>query len=211
MVCRVLGEVRDPQVQQRRFAGALNALPDELILVPRNWRSTQRFASHRISLLATQSTMPCTRRATSTSWPNFDAGARSPIDTDVAAIKAAPRRSARQPEPHRKLDDAVDGEDPDLLHRARKAAKRARYAAELVAPLDPAAKKAGASTIKRFSRCLAIIRTPSWRWRAWRSAWRRPPEPTRVKTGSPTDCCTRANNGLPRTVANRPAGPTTPK
>ncbi len=46
----------------------------------------------------------------------------------VAAAEAAHKTTARR------LKRGAKAEDPELLHRARKAAKRARYAAELVAP-----------------------------------------------------------------------------
>ncbi|MCW2564650.1 MAG: hypothetical protein JWQ31_3210 [Mycobacterium sp.] len=137
----VLGEVRDAQVQQRRFAGALNALTDELILGPVQSRVRSDLQAIEFPARdAVDDAMHTTRYldilAELRRWRTDP-----PIDTDVTAkrLRHVARRASRKAD--RKLDNAVDGEEPDLLHRARKAAKRARYAAELVAPLDPAAKK----------------------------------------------------------------------
>jgi CHAD domain-containing protein len=47
----------------------------------------------------------------------------------------------------------VQADDAALLHRARKAAKRARYAAELRAPIDKDAKQ----TVKRYKRIQRIL------------------------------------------------------
>ena len=53
----------------------------------------------------------------------------------------------------RRLTEAIGAGDNALLHRARKAAKRARYAAELRTPVDKSAK-ATAKYYKRFQRVL---------------------------------------------------------
>jgi CHAD domain-containing protein len=64
-----------------------------------------------------------------------------PIDANLAVkdLRTRARKAGRKAQ--RRLDQALDSSDPTLLHRARKAAKRARYAAELVAPLDPSATR----------------------------------------------------------------------
>jgi CHAD domain-containing protein len=136
-----LGDVRDAQVQQRRFAAALSALPGELILGP--VRSRVRSDLQAIEFPAREAVddaMHTTRYLDILTelrrWRTDP-----PIAADVPAkrLRHLARRASRKTD--RRLAHAVDSEDPDLLHRARKAAKRARYAAELVAPLDATAKK----------------------------------------------------------------------
>jgi CHAD domain-containing protein len=137
----VLGDVRDAQVQQRRFAAALDALPDELILGP--VRSRVRSDLQAIELPARNAVDDAMQ--TTRYLDILTELRRWRTDPPIAAqatakrLRHVARRASRKA--HRKLVHAVDGEAPDLLHRARKAAKRARYAAELVAPLDATAKK----------------------------------------------------------------------
>ena len=66
-------------------------------------------------------------------------------------IESRGRRAQRKAD--RRLIAAVDAGEDELLHSARKAAKRARYAAELLTPVDKKAKRT-AKHYKQFQRVL---------------------------------------------------------
>ena len=135
----LLGDVRDSQVQQNRFAEAVDALPEDLVLGP--VRSRIRSDLQAIELPARKAVdeaMQSTRYfdilAVLRRWRT-----NPPVDAELAVktLRKQGRKAGRKAV--RRLNQALDSNDPALLHRARKAAKRARYAAELVAPLDPSA------------------------------------------------------------------------
>jgi CHAD domain-containing protein len=135
----LLGDVRDSQVQQGRFAEALDTLPDDLVLgpVPSRIRSDLQ-AIEFPARTAVDDAMESARYLDILNvlrrWRTDP-----PIDADLAPkTLRKPARKASRKAGHR-LDQAIDAGDPTLWHRARKAAKRARYAAELVAPIDPSA------------------------------------------------------------------------
>ena len=67
------------------------------------------------------------------------------------ALNKRARRAERKAD--RRLAQAIDAGDDALLHRARKAAKRARYAAELRVPGDKRAKK----TVKHYKRIQTVL------------------------------------------------------
>jgi CHAD domain-containing protein len=137
----LLGEVRDCQVQLRRFDAALGTLPDELVLGPVKARLRNDLAGvERPARTAVADAMDSPRYqamlGTLQQWraePPFDERAAS-----GAVLKQA-RRAQRKA--WRRLDEALDSGDGAMLHRARKAAKRARYAAELTEPVDPRRSK----------------------------------------------------------------------
>jgi len=133
----LLGDVRDSQVQQNRFAKAVDALPEDLVLGP--VRSRIRSDLQAIELPARkavdeamQSTRYLDILAVLRRWRT-----NPPVDAELAGktLRKHGRKAGRKAV--QRLNQAFDGKDPALFHRARKAAKRARYAAELVAPLDP--------------------------------------------------------------------------
>ncbi|MCW2731854.1 MAG: hypothetical protein JWR13_2670 [Mycobacterium sp.] len=137
----LLGEVRDAQVQQRRFAEAVDALPEELVLGP--VRSRIRSDLQAIELPARKTV---DQAMDSARYLDILAVLRqwrtdAPIDDDLGpkVLRKLAIKASRKAE--RRLDRALVAGDPVLLHRARKAAKRARYAAELVAPVHSAAKR----------------------------------------------------------------------
>ena len=68
------------------------------------------------------------------------------------ALNKRARRAERKAD--RRLAAAVRTGDDALLHRARKAAKRARYAAELLAPVDNSTAKRTVKQYKRIQRVL---------------------------------------------------------
>lgn len=137
----VLGEVRDPQVQQERFVEALDAIPDELVLGP--VRSRIRSDLRGLELPARRAVddaMASDRYAgivsTLRGWRDVSP---VPADLSTSAVRTLARKASRKAD--RRMATALEGDDPDLLHRARKAAKRARYAAEAITPIDSSADR----------------------------------------------------------------------
>ena len=152
-----LGEVRDRQVQRARFAAAVTDLPDELVLGPVAARiendllaeqlryraevmetvDGDRYRNLLAELARWRTAPPLTEDATS--------GAR--------ALKKAARKARRKAD--RKLAAALGDGDDDALHRARKAAKRARYAGELTRPL--VGKKKGKKRIAEYKKVQKVL------------------------------------------------------
>ena len=136
----VLGEVRDAQVQQARFTDALHDLAAELILgsvrarIHSHLRGIEMPARKAVDdAMSTERYLRVleTLRLWRTDPPIGD-------DVSVDVLVRDARRAGRKAR-HR-LAEALREDDPQLLHRARKAAKRARYAAELITPLDGSAR-----------------------------------------------------------------------
>ena len=74
--------------------------------------------------------------------------------TSPPTLKALAKRARRaERKADRRLAEAISAGDDAMLHRARKAAKRARYAAELRVPVDKRAKET-AKHYKQFQRVL---------------------------------------------------------
>jgi len=153
----LLGEVRDCQVQQRRFTEALDELPEELILGPVRARV-------RTDLQAVE--LPARARVTeamdSPRYLALMAVLRSwrtapPVDPETSTAKLVKRARKAQRKADRRLVAALDVDDSDatLLHRARKAAKRARYAAELCR--DVGGAKQTKRTVKHYKRFQSIL------------------------------------------------------
>lgn len=142
----LLGDVRDCQVQHRRFTAALDELPEELVLGP--VRSHIRNELQGIELPARD------RVREAMDSPRYlaimavlrDCRTRLPIkpETTKSQLIRKTRRAGRKAD--RRLTAAVRGGDDSTLHRARKAAKRARYAAELLEPIG------GAKRAKRIKK-----------------------------------------------------------
>ncbi len=129
----LLGEIRDCQVQRGRFADALSELPVEAVLGPVAARIEQHLLSREVigrTALDAAMTGPRYRALLQDlqSWiadPPLTAAADRKIVTVLVPAKKARRKALRR------LSAGLAGQDEALLHRARKAAKRARYAAEL--------------------------------------------------------------------------------
>jgi CHAD domain-containing protein len=127
----LLGDVRDCQVQRHRFTEALDELPDELVLGP--VRSRVRNDLQAIELPAragVREAMDSPRYlailAVLREWR-----AESPVKSQIATDEVVDlARTARRKADRRLAAALADGDDA-MLHRARKASKRARYAAEL--------------------------------------------------------------------------------
>jgi CHAD domain-containing protein len=152
-----LGRVRDAEVLAARLAGAVEAEPPELVLGPVTTRLTAQLTAstgrHRRALLSTLGSERYLRLL-------------DDLDTLVAAVGAEPTDRGRRPagaevprlvrKTVRKLDVLMAAADEapvtmpvaalplpgqldrdTALHEARKAAKRARYAAEAATRVDP--------------------------------------------------------------------------
>jgi CHAD domain-containing protein len=149
----LLGEVRDCQVQQWRFRAALDAMPDELILGPVRARIRNDLQAIELPARAGVSDAMESQRYISIMAVLRQWRAEPPVDQDTptGTLRKRARRARRKAD--RRLAAALRSGDDDLLHRARKAAKRARYAAELCEPLDQHAKP----TIKRYKRIQSVL------------------------------------------------------
>jgi CHAD domain-containing protein len=132
----LLGDVRDRQVLRKRYREQLDELPDDLVLGPVRARIDAELGGEQAE-----------------GWEALVAGLDSDrymallnelavFVTDPPLGKKANRRvqwlTKQRHRAERKvvkrLDRAVETGDADDLHSARKAAKRARYAAELLRP-----------------------------------------------------------------------------
>jgi CHAD domain-containing protein len=149
----LLGEVRDRQVQRRRFREALAELPPELVLGPVANRINTDLQSDQLKARTVVSEAMNSQRyldllASLQRWRTV------PPLTEPPSLKAVNKRARRaEHKADRRLAKAIEAGDDALLHRSRKAAKRARYAAELCQPVDKRAKKT-AKHYKQFQRVL---------------------------------------------------------
>ncbi|MFY2787529.1 CHAD domain-containing protein [Rhodococcus sp. MALMAid1271] len=144
----ILGEVRDRQVQRARFAAALRELPPEWVLGPVAARIENDLLAEQIRYRESAMAELDGDRylALLTMLSAWSRGL--PIDGEVSEkvlVNLARKAGKKAIDRTRR---AVRGTDDEALHRARKASKRARYAAELV---DPAVdKKVSKANIKRY-------------------------------------------------------------
>lgn len=131
---RLFAEVRDSQVQQGRFSEAVDELSDVVVLGPVRARIRADLQSVELPARERARTEMDSPRylallAALTRWRSAP-----PLTTGISskALRTRAARAARTAD-HR-LDEALASDTAgrsELLHRARKAAKRARYAAEL--------------------------------------------------------------------------------
>jgi CHAD domain-containing protein len=134
----LLGDVRDCRVQRRRFIAALDEFPEELVLGPvrsriRNELQSIEFPARALVRDAMDSPRYLDIMAALRGWR-----ANPPINPQAtkAQVIRKTRRAGRKAD--RRLTAALRDGDDAMLHRARKAAKRARYASELLEPLGAA-------------------------------------------------------------------------
>ena len=139
----LLGDVRDLDVQTARLGAALDAVPDELALGPLRRQLAELLDARRSAALEEVRAALDSRRYRTLdtllhAWrvePPFTAAADKPAAKVARYVKRADRKT------HRRLAQASeayrDGRPhaDELLHRARKAGKRHRYAVELAAPV----------------------------------------------------------------------------
>lgn len=151
----LLGEVRDRQVQRRRFGKILADWPPEIVLGPVANRLNTDLHSEQLRARKEVTEAMVSPRyldilATLQQWR-----AQVPVTTTPSAKKLRKRALKAERKANRRLAAAEDGGDDALLHRTRKAAKRARYAAELRRPIDKsAAVKQAEKHFKRIQRVL---------------------------------------------------------
>ncbi|WP_238418759.1 CHAD domain-containing protein [Gordonia sp. 'Campus'] len=151
-----LGEVRDREVLRARFASAVAELPDELVLGPVAARIDEELSAqqHRHRRAVTEvMTSDRYRRllATLSGWIESVPLAAARVgrkDLRRIATRAARKADTR-------LSQALSSGDEEDLHRARKAAKRARYAGELAAPVVE--KSAGRGQVKRYKHIQTVL------------------------------------------------------
>ena len=139
----VLGDVRDLDVQSARLAAALDALPDDLVLGPvrtqlaefvavRHGAATARL--HEAMDSPRYQTLDALLRAWRAEPPFTDAadgGAKKLARYVQRADRKTHKRLAQASKAYRRGDPEADV----LMHRARKAGKRHRYAVELATPV----------------------------------------------------------------------------
>jgi CHAD domain-containing protein len=149
----LLGEVRDCQVQRDRFNHALDRMPDELVLGPVRARIRNELQEiERPARACLSEAMESDRHRALLSvlrgWR-----AAPPVDQDIATKTLLKRARRAERKADRRLAAALRSDDDAMLHRARKAAKRARYAAELCKPVDKEAKR----TIKHYKQIQSLL------------------------------------------------------
>jgi CHAD domain-containing protein len=149
----LLGDVRDCQVQHRRFGDVLDGMPVELVLGPvrsrirNDLQAIELPARTRLSE-AMDSDRYLAIMAVLRRWR-----AAPPVDQDIAISTLKKRAGRARNKADRRLAAALETGDDEMLHRARKAAKRARYAAELCKPADKKAKR----TVKYYKNIQSLL------------------------------------------------------
>jgi len=154
----LLGQVRDREVQRARFAAAVAALPAEQVLGPVAARIEQDLLTEQLRHQKTLDRAMTGKRyfallAESRRWvtdpPFTPMAAKKP-----AKLRAAVRDANRAVTKHLTAGLAEGGGDAEL-HRARKAGKRARYAAELARPV--LGKKNATKSARRYQELQDIL------------------------------------------------------
>jgi CHAD domain-containing protein len=154
----LLGEVRDRQVQRARFADALAALPPELVMGPVAARIENDLLAEQLRqrtevMAALDGDRYRALLATLAQWrttPPLTAEAGDDPRVIDKCVRKAERKALT-----RVATAAADDDDDAALHRARKAAKRARYAAELAAPI--LGKKTAKKKAARFKKMQTVL------------------------------------------------------
>ena len=133
----LLGEVRDYDVLRARLDHAVASLPPELVVGPVGAQIDEQLRSDRIAAHEA-----LTRHMRSKRYVGLLAELKArhdqPAFTEAASAKAGAvndylRRATRATA--KRLERAARSGDDEALHRARRAGKRARYVAELAAPV----------------------------------------------------------------------------
>lgn len=155
----LLGEVRDCQVQQQRFTEALDGLPENLVLGPVRARIRSDLQGIEFPARAQVREAMESERYLAIMAVLRDWRTDLPVRPDTATDELVGRARKAWRKADRRLAEALpdggaDGDD-DMLHRARKAAKRARYAGELIKPA--ADKKKVKRKVKHFKRIQSVL------------------------------------------------------
>jgi CHAD domain-containing protein len=145
----LLGEVRDGQVLHARFAESVRSVPDSLVLGPVSATIDETVVSEQVVARDALSAAMDSDRYRSVlraaeEWAS-EPMLRADVDLDdLLRHTRKAQRSARK-----RLKKALAADSTELLHRARKAVKRARYATELTAPV---AGKSASKRVKVYKR-----------------------------------------------------------
>ncbi|THG33223.1 CYTH and CHAD domain-containing protein [Naasia lichenicola] len=152
----LLGEVRDRDVQRSRFVESIAALPDEVVLGSVAEQIDAQLSAeeeqHRAALLDAMRGprylgMLQEVRLWATAPPVTKAAAGKP-DVLAKDVRSAGKKVTKH------LTAGIRSESDEELHKARKAGKRARYAAELAA--DVLGKK-GVASVHRYKKLQDLL------------------------------------------------------
>lgn len=158
----VLGAVRDLDVQSQRLTAALDAVPEELAMGPLRRQLAELVAArHGAALSTVHETLDSPRYRTLDAllhaWrsdppftPTADVSAKKVARYVERADKKTHKRLAQASKAYRRGEPEAD----TLMHRARKAGKRHRYAVELAAPVLGRRADAIVSSRKEFQELL---------------------------------------------------------
>jgi CHAD domain-containing protein len=138
----VLGEARDCEVLSRRLEGELASFPPELVMGPAKARLRKHFAPRETAARGSTAEALDSRRfsvllgqlSRLLDDPPLTASAAAPADDILPEAVARAYRKTRRRMRHAELTPPGTARDV-ALHETRKAAKRARYAAEAAAPV----------------------------------------------------------------------------
>lgn len=152
----LLGSVRDPDVQRARLLNAVEKLPQELVVGPVAARIEEHLRAekelHQATLKRAMNSQRYLKLLQETAqWatePPFTPAAGKKPDALRGAVEAGAKKAAKH------LQAGLRSGEDEELHKARKAGKRARYAAELAQPV--LGKKAEAS-VARYERLQDIL------------------------------------------------------
>jgi len=129
----VLGEVRDREVQRVRFADAIGELPAEQVLGPVAARIEQVLLTEQVHHQQALEKLLSGRRYLALIRESGLWATKPPFTEDAGrkanALRDQVRRAGKKVSKH--LAAGLASGDDEELHKARKAGKRARYAAEL--------------------------------------------------------------------------------
>lgn len=192
----ILGHVRDHEVQRARFAQAVADLPDEWVLGPVAADIETTLAAEQRTYRADVDTVLTGDRyaALISALATLDTAVRSLSRRNVTSLSNKADKKART-----RLKAAIAGEtgDDEALHRARKAFKRARYAADwrhrCSARSTPRRRSGATNTCRK---CSANTKT-AWSPRSFFAASELPQEPDPQRTVSRTACCSPTSSKRP--------------
>ncbi len=190
----LLGEVRDCQVQCRRFIVALDEFPKRLVLGPVRARIREDLQAIERPARAKVTEAMNSERYLAIMTVLRHWRSDPPVAEDLKSGALMKRARRAEHKAVRRLMAAIDSDDDAMLHSARKAAKRARYAAELRTGVrKPNSAKRAAKHYQRIQDVLgdhqdAVVAS---------SALRRigtEPEIRSVRTASHSVCSTRESS-----------------
>ena len=132
----VLGDARDAEVQRARFAAAIEAVPVGAVLGPVAARIDEHLLVRQVhAQRALTETLSDKRYLAllreSAAWLNQPPFSGDSTKKKARTLRGPAHKAAKKAV--RRLTVGLEHGDDELLHKARKAAKRARYAGELLA------------------------------------------------------------------------------